>query len=239
METTRYIQRCQVVGGIHNPSVSRGEDIFMLVAYSTQVLSTFRLSLFKIVIVIFTCPRFASGTLTKKTTLVPTPRSTLSVSLSRMNLFLESTKIQLPTNGWSFKIRFPQGLQSTWANGCQTGNLYILLHHFSKCYESLVWRLYFFSAYIVPVFLQISEKWCRPWWSTLFTTAKTCNSTAEANNALLKVAYNIKADSVVKLIRSTHQRSIDDQGKSLIEMDNSVYEVSIAHGLIQYFTLYV
>jgi hypothetical protein len=25
----------------------------------------------------------------------------------------------------------------------------------------------------------------------------------------------------------------------LIEMDNSVYEVSIAHGLIQYFSLYV
>ncbi len=46
-----------------------------------------------------------------------------------------------------------------------------------------------------------------------------------------KVAYNIKADSVVKLIRSTHQRSIDDQGKSLIEMDNSVYEVSLAKGI--------
>ena len=64
-----------------------------------------------------------------------------------------------------------------------------------------------------------------------FTAAKTSNATAEANNALLKVAYNIKADSVVKLIRSTHQRSIDDQGKSLIEMDNSVYAVSIAKGL--------
>ncbi len=64
-----------------------------------------------------------------------------------------------------------------------------------------------------------------------FYRSKTSNATAEANNALLKVAYNIKADSVVKLIRSTHQRSIDDQGKSLIEMDNSVYEVSIAKGI--------
>jgi hypothetical protein len=66
----------------------------------------------------------------------------------------------------------------------------------------------------------------------VFSAGKTCNSTAEANNALLKVAYNIKADSVVKLLHSTHQRSIDDQGKSLIEMDNSAYEVSIAKGLI-------
>ena len=66
----------------------------------------------------------------------------------------------------------------------------------------------------------------------MFSAGKTCNSTAEANNALLKVAYNIKADSVVKLLHSTHQRSIDDQGKSLIDMDNSAYEVSIAKGLI-------
>ncbi len=94
--------------------------------------------------------------------------------------------------------------------------------------------LFIFSAYIVPVFLQLSDKWCRPWWSTLFTTGKTCNSTAEANNALLKVAYNIKADSVVKLIRSTHQRSIDDQGKSLIEIDSSVNEVSSAQGLLKF-----
>jgi hypothetical protein len=86
-------------------------------------------------------------------------------------------------------------------------------------------------------FLYLREKWCRPWWSTFFTAAKTSNATAEANNALLKVAYNIKADSVVKLIRSTHQRSIDDQGKSLIQMDNSVYEVSIAKGLTHNFLL--
>ena len=81
------------------------------------------------------------------------------------------------------------------------------------------------------MYLYLREKWCRPWWYTVFTAGKTSNATAEGNNALLKVAYNIKADSVVKLIRSTHQRSIDDQGKSLIEMDNSVYEVSIAKGL--------
>jgi hypothetical protein len=43
---------------------------------------------------------------------------------------------------------------------------------------------------------------------------------------------------VVKLIRSTHQRSIDDQGKSLTEMDNSVYEVSIAKGItFTYFSI--
>jgi hypothetical protein len=80
--------------------------------------------------------------------------------------------------------------------------------------------------------LYLREKWCRPWWSTVFTAAKTSNATVEANNALLKVAYNIKADSVVNLIRSTHQRSIDDQGKSLIAMDNSAYQVSIDKGLI-------
>jgi hypothetical protein len=51
------------------------------------------------------------------------------------------------------------------------------------------------------------EKWCSPWWSTVFTVARTCNSTAEANNAALKVAYEVGADSIVRLIMQTCERS--------------------------------
>ena len=51
------------------------------------------------------------------------------------------------------------------------------------------------------------EKWCSPWWSCVFTVGRTCNSTAEANNAALKVAYEVGADTIVRLIMQTCERS--------------------------------
>ena len=115
--------------------------------------------------------------------------------------------------------------------------LYACLYQYVCCNPgSLLIVLLLLQIYLIVVpllYFYYREKWCRPWWSTVFTAGKTCNSTAESNNALLKVSYNIKAGSVVKLIYATHQRSIDDVGKSLIDMDNSAYEASVSNGLIR------
>ncbi len=107
---------------------------------------------------------------------------------------------------------------------CNPGCLLIVL---------LILLLQIYLIVVSLIYFYYREKWCRPWWSTVFTARKTCNSTAKSNNGLLKVSYNIKADSVVKLIYATHQRSIDDVGKSLIDMDNSAYEASVSNVLIR------
>jgi hypothetical protein len=39
------------------------------------------------------------------------------------------------------------------------------------------------------------QKWCSPWWSTVFTCGRTSNASAEANNAALKVAYEVGSDT--------------------------------------------
>ncbi len=52
------------------------------------------------------------------------------------------------------------------------------------------------------------HKWCGPWWRTQFTAMKTCNSMAEANNASIKVAFNIQVDSILKLLQATTARFV-------------------------------
>ncbi len=51
------------------------------------------------------------------------------------------------------------------------------------------------------------EKWCSPWWPTVFTVGRTSNASGEANNAALKVAYEVGADTIVRLIMQTCERS--------------------------------
>ncbi len=41
----------------------------------------------------------------------------------------------------------------------------------------------------------------------MFTVGRTSNSTAESNNAALKVAYEVGADTIVRLIMQTCERS--------------------------------
>ena len=60
----------------------------------------------------------------------------------------------------------------------------------------------------VSTWMEKKHKWCAPWWSTRFTAMKTCNSMAEVNNSSLKVSFNIKVDSILKLLQATTARLI-------------------------------
>jgi hypothetical protein len=65
------------------------------------------------------------------------------------------------------------------------------------------------------------DKWCSPWWSSVFTVGRTCNSSAEANNAALKVAYEVGADTIVRLIMQTCERSCALKSQDLIASDQN------------------
>ena len=65
------------------------------------------------------------------------------------------------------------------------------------------------------------EKWCSPWWSTLFTCGRTCNASAEANNAALKVAYEVGSDTIRRLVMQTCERSCALRAQDLLASDQN------------------
>jgi hypothetical protein len=63
------------------------------------------------------------------------------------------------------------------------------------------------------------HKWYSPWWSTHFTCGRTCNASAEANNAALKVAYEVGSDTIRRLVMQTCERSCALRAQDLNSSD--------------------
>ena len=69
--------------------------------------------------------------------------------------------------------------------------------------------------------IQRRHKWCSPWWSAIFTCGRTSNASAEANNAALKVAYEVGTDTLCRLIMQTCERSSALKAQDLIASDHN------------------
>ena len=91
-----------------------------------------------------------------------------------------------------------------------------LTYVFSSTWHVLNGLLTYFSQLIFPEkavqfmahWMPKRHKWCRHWWGQWFTAGKTSNSTAEANNAALKVAYEVNNTHTTKtqiLLEHTQQ----------------------------------
>lgn len=69
--------------------------------------------------------------------------------------------------------------------------------------------------------IQRRHKWCSPRWSAIFTCGRTSNASAEANNAALKVAYEVGTDTLCRLIMQTCERSSALKAQDLIASDHN------------------